>query len=147
MSVKKTHCKHGHELTPENLNTQRECKICHRQRSLKYYHNNSEKYKEYKTVNKEHIAKKNKEYAQKYLADPKHKQEARDRNKEWQNNNRDKYLAMRHNSTKRCTTALTNGYVNQLLHARGFINITPEIIQLTRAILLMKREIKNVVNQ
>ena len=40
----KTHCKHGHELTPENTNrhgphgTGRQCKTCKRERSLEYYH-------------------------------------------------------------------------------------------------------------
>ena len=42
MSKRKTHCKHGHALTPENTFTQadghRRCKACHRQRSLKTYH-------------------------------------------------------------------------------------------------------------
>lgn len=41
-NVRKTHCKEGHELTPENTRivreTERQCRTCQRVKGLAYYH-------------------------------------------------------------------------------------------------------------
>ena len=81
-------CKNGHERTPENLSTNRNCIICMKENGKRWYFNNIEKDKERKNKWRLNNTEKEKEInKQRYSNNP---EKVKERAKQWQQNNPEK---------------------------------------------------------
>lgn len=63
--------------------------------------------------------------------------------KNWNQTNYEKYLATSRKATKEKVQKLTNAYIADRLRT-PVKDVPPEIIQITRALIQLKREIRNV---
>jgi hypothetical protein len=131
--IKKTHCLRGHERTPDNVTERGMCKICaklsqpERDRRYNKKHPERKKEKDKRSRIKNRIKRNAAIIA-------------------WQKRNPEKAKAIVNRSRLVQRANLNDSYIANVLGST-VKNTPPEIIKLKRAILLYKREIKNVINQ
>jgi len=155
MKQKKTHCLRGHERTEENVTKNGECKVC-RLRKLEEWKNQNkervsefirnryklraEKFKEQRTKHKDSRKVRDREY---------YKENREDRirySAEWRESNLERCNAKNKEIKERSRNSLSDGYVAGLLRVK-VSDIPPEVVELKRLQIQLKRELKNAANQ
>jgi hypothetical protein len=160
------YCKRGHERTPENVTKSRACKICSTINARERYGKNPETIRKAKIwkknnpekvrLTKEKYLEKNqgkakrewsknnpeklKQYNKKYYSE--NTEERKKNAVEWKTNNRDKVNARQN----RAAAEIHDSYAAKRLGLK-ITDVHPDVLDLQRLHIKLKREIKNASNQ
>jgi hypothetical protein len=129
----KTHCIRGHERTPENVTSRRQCKLCRTLRNREFRLLNKEYNKNYRLENRETILANHKIYYQNNkskakLASFKSRQKNLERRKEGEK----KYK-------QKARKEMANWYVCKSTRIER--NSPHEVIELARSLMILRKEI------